>query len=57
MNKPKVNYTYTLLTETPLVLNYYYGHCYKWILLQLVVLSITDIHKRGLLEWIVKHPL
>ena len=37
-----------------LVLNYYYG--LLWSLSRLVV-PITDIHKRGVLEWIVEPPL
>ena len=49
-------YIYKLLSEPPLVLNYYYGHCYKQTLLQLVVPSITDIHKKRVIRMDSRTP-
>ena len=53
MNEQGEPYVY-IVDQNPLVSNYYYGTF--WTLLRLV-LPNTDIHKRGVLEWIVEPPL
>ena len=53
MNKQGDLYIKTV-DQNFLVSNYYYG--LLWSLSRLVV-PITDIHKRGVLEWIVEPPL